>query len=724
MNPDAASTPPAGRREAAPGPLAERYLMPVLFLVMLGVVLITSFSYYHTRSTAEELALGQMSQTLFFIEKEMGAKIRRLRVDATLWSREDVFRLSLGEGYLARSARTASNRRLEERCQYNNYDRAFIAADDGGVVAASDPGMVGTINIRDRRYFGETLHGNVAFETLEAGKYTGEPVLVVSAPLLVTGENVSGALVLVADLKRFALDIIEGGRMGRTGGAYVLGRDNAVVAAPSWKGPGMFSPSAGTAGIMRELGPGEVIHHMSGETERLAMAVTVPDTGWLLVVEADKAEILLPAARLAALNAAISLAVLALVAAVLWVLRKAVLGLRASEVRYRTLAETAPLGIATFDRFGKAGYMNRRAMDILGIGSPGEDSGRWAGAFEDRDGAPMAFDGLPMAQAMRELRPVLGRTVVYRRGDARLILSLSAAPLGAKPGAVAGVVCAIEDISERVRIQEMMVQTEKMLSVGGLAAGMAHEINNPLASILQAVQVIERRLAPDLPANLETAGRLGLDLKLVQAYMRERGLEPFIRGINEAGVRAARIVKNMLGFARKSGGESAPWDLGELLDKTVELAGGDYDLKKQYDFKRIEIVREYDPGLGPVECQGTEMEQVFFNIIKNAAQALKDGVRDGDRPRITLRTRRSEGMALVEIEDNGPGMAGEVSGRVFEPFYTTKEVGSGTGLGLSVAYFIVSENHGGRITLDSSPGKGSKFSVWLPMRRPPGQAGG
>uniref|UniRef100_A0A7C4A7Q9 histidine kinase n=1 Tax=Fundidesulfovibrio putealis TaxID=270496 RepID=A0A7C4A7Q9_9BACT len=256
-----------------------------------------------------------------------------------------------------------------------------------------------------------------------------------------------------------------------------------------------------------------------------------------------------------------------------------------------------------------------------------------------------------------------------------------------------------------------------MLSVGGLAAGMAHEINNPLASILQALQVVNRRLDPDLPANAGVARELGLDLGLVRQYMEQRGLTDFLRGMHEAGVRAARIVSNMLGFSRKSGGECAPCHLAEILDKAVELASGDYDLKKQYDFRHIEIIREFVPDMEPVDCQGMEMEQVFFNILKNAAQALKDRPDASVAPRITLRVRPEKLNAVVEIEDNGPGMSEDVRRRVFEPFFTTKDVGVGTGLGLSVVFFIVAENHKGSVAVESAPGGGARFVIRLPYSR-------
>jgi len=150
----------------------------------------------------------------------------------------------------------------------------------------------------------------------------------------------------------------------------------------------------------------------------------------------------------------------------------------------------------------------------------------------------------------------------------------------------------------------------------------------------------------------------------------------------------------------------------------VRLAASDYDLKKKYDFKQVEIVRDFDPALELVVCDHTEIEQVFLNLVKNAAQAM--GRSKSPLPhRITLRTRKDEEYARIEVEDNGPGMDEQTRRRVFEPFFTTKAVGEGTGLGLSVSYFMVTEQHKGTIDVTSTPGEGTCFTVRLPLHHKP-----
>ncbi len=283
---------------------------------------------------------------------------------------------------------------------------------------------------------------------------------------------------------------------------------------------------------------------------------------------------------------------------------------------------------------------------------------------------------------------------------------------------VEGAVIRVDDITERVRVQALMVQTEKMLMVGGLAAGMAHEINNPLGAITQAAQNIERRLSPDLPANAAAAAAMGVSLDLIRGYLDKRGIQAFVADIREAGGRAARIVSNMLQFSRRSESKSVPTELPGLLDHAVELADNDYDLKKTYDFRHIEIVSDYDPSLPPVPLIATEIEQVILNLLKNAAHAMV-GRTSPEPPRITLSSRREGESAVIQVTDNGCGMDERVQQHVFEPFFTTKEVGVGTGLGLSVSYMIITNNHKGTIEVDSAPERGTTFSIRLPLEKMP-----
>ena len=285
-----------------------------------------------------------------------------------------------------------------------------------------------------------------------------------------------------------------------------------------------------------------------------------------------------------------------------------------------------------------------------------------------------------------------------------------------------GVVVRIDDITERLALEEAMVQSEKMLSVGGLAAGMAHEINNPLGAILHNVQNIRRRLSPELDKNRQQALDSGVSLERISHYLAARDIPQLLDGIQSAGTRAARIVSHMLSFSRRSTRQLAPCNLPQLIDQAVEIAGNDYDLSEGFDFRSLHIERQFDPHMDTVPCIGNELEQVLLNLLKNAAQAIHQRG-DGTPGRIVLRTRRNPPWAEIQVEDNGIGMPEEVRKRIFEPFFTTKEIGHGTGLGLSVSYFILTNNHQGQMEVTSSPGQGTQFTLRLPLAEPSLSAG-
>ncbi len=281
-------------------------------------------------------------------------------------------------------------------------------------------------------------------------------------------------------------------------------------------------------------------------------------------------------------------------------------------------------------------------------------------------------------------------------------------------GNESGAVIRLDDVTEQVLISEMMIQTEKMLSVGGLAAGMAHEINNPLAGMMQTARVMVNRLSNDnIYANVKVADKLGIKITSIDAYMQQRGILEMLNNIVESGKRVAAIVENMLDFSRQSTAGTGEQNIACLLDKAVELSLTDHNLKNNYEFKNITIVRNYQSNVPLIVCEGGKIEQVFLNILRNAAQAMQEAAVDSPKLILTITFDKQQQQVMIEIEDNGPGIDEETKRRVFEPFFTTKKEGLGTGLGLSVSYFIITENHGGKLTVDSLFGKCTKFTICL-----------
>ena len=201
----------------------------------------------------------------------------------------------------------------------------------------------------------------------------------------------------------------------------------------------------------------------------------------------------------------------------------------------------------------------------------------------------------------------------------------------------------------------------------------------------------------------------------MRRYLEQREILSFLEDIRISGLRAAQIVENMLAFSRKPDAEGSTTTLTELLDRTLLLAKSDYDLKKRYDFRQIEIVREYAPDVPLVVCQASKVQQVFLNILRNGAEAMLEVHDKGHVPRFVLRVLPDGPYVRVEIEDNGPGMDEATRKRIFEPFFTSKPPGRGTGLGLFVSYFIITEDQGGTLSVESQPGSGCRFIIRLPM---------
>jgi len=362
------------------------------------------------------------------------------------------------------------------------------------------------------------------------------------------------------------------------------------------------------------------------------------------------------------------------------------------------------------DAKGRITHWNRRAEEVAGKSMEDALGKHFSEMFPWLEGkGEMITQALSRETFAKDLK----FKVNNESGESYFSMAISPLTSKAKEGAVVR----IDDVSERVRLEEMMIQTEKMLSVGGLAAGMAHEINNPLAGMLQNAQVIENRLASEtMPANIKAAQEWGITMDALTGYMRSRGIFGLLESVRKAGARAARIVENMLSFSRKSNSGFVVSDLRTLVDDTLELAANDYDLRKKYDFKGIIIKKEYSDEVVAIPCDLTKIQQVILNILKNGTQAMVENKNAKEKPCFVIRIHNSLEAGFIEIEDNGPGMEESIRKRVFEPFFTTKPVGIGTGLGLSVSYFIIAENHGGGLSVESSPGEGARFIIRLPMK--------
>ncbi|WP_373682493.1 ABC transporter substrate binding protein [Desulfovibrio sp. JC010] len=395
-------------------------------------------------------------------------------------------------------------------------------------------------------------------------------------------------------------------------------------------------------------------------------------------------------------------------------LRKVRSDLEHSELKYRSIFDNAQEGIYQTSVDGRVLAVNDAFAHMFGYDSPEE-------VLQVLDSVSKKLylnesDRNVLLTAMQNEGTLTGFEVKMKRKDGEVVwITMNARKTKAQDGTVI-FEGSVVDITQRKRNEQRMIQSEKMMSVGGLAAGMAHEINNPLAAIVSSVQNLQRRLNRDTARNVKIAEECGVPYSAVMEYIERRGCAKILNGMYEAGMRAATIVRGMLSFSRKSDSDFEPRNLCSLMEGALNLVMNDYDFRRNYDFRKISIVKDFGSERLLVACDANEIQQVFLNLLKNGAEAMGDkSYSPDDNPGFVLRCYELADMAVMEIEDNGPGMDEGVRNRIMEPFFTTKNVGKGTGLGLSISYFIITDRHKGIMEVVSDPGKGTRFVVKLPL---------
>ena len=339
-------------------------------------------------------------------------------------------------------------------------------------------------------------------------------------------------------------------------------------------------------------------------------------------------------------------------------------------------------GLAVLDRNGRVVRWNRRLEELYGLRH--EDA--VARLLDD------LFDAAVVDMVRSSSHDAPEGSAYYRvplttRHDParRLLVNIAATPLRDAHGAIAGTIVICEDISSRVQLEEQLQISEKMASIGLLAAGVAHEVNTPLTGISSYTQMLLDGAAEDDPKT-----------KVLEKIERQT-------------FRAAKIVNGLLNLARPAQVDSGPCDINAVINDVLSL------LEHQFRTGRIQVRKE-TAAIAP-RVQGIEykLQQVFLNLLLNARDAMPRG------GWLTIVTRAEGDAAVVEVADTGSGIPADQLSRIYDPFYTTKAIGKGTGLGLSITYGIVQE-HGGTITCESEVGQGTRFTLRLPLAVPAARA--
>jgi PAS domain S-box-containing protein len=355
--------------------------------------------------------------------------------------------------------------------------------------------------------------------------------------------------------------------------------------------------------------------------------------------------------------------------------------LKRSEEKYRSLVESAEDFIYTLDADGNFTSMNSYTADFFGMSAEEAQGKRLSALFADNPEGRQ----LEMVNLVFRHGKSARREIELRIGDHAVWLSANYMPLRETGGKVAGVLCIARDITENKNLERKLIETEKLASLGVLAAGIAHEINNPIGIILGFCDLLLRKTPADTQAydDLKTIER--------QALACEGG------------------VKNLLNLSRTEEAPSVNCDLHACLEDIIKV------VRHTLEMKQIRLATSLDETLPPVRADCRQLQQVFLNLINNAAFAMPDG----GCLDISAAQDRSGKNALVVIADTGQGIRESDLERIYDPFFTTKAEREGTGLGLFVSYGIITR-YGGTIECRSSTGDGSRergtaFTIRLPL---------
>jgi two-component system NtrC family sensor kinase len=358
--------------------------------------------------------------------------------------------------------------------------------------------------------------------------------------------------------------------------------------------------------------------------------------------------------------------------------KKAEEALRQSEERYRDILEKMEDSYSEVDLAGNITFINSAACRYLGY-SREELIGMSYKDFTAEDYIKPIFQIFDAVY--RTGVPNKGfHWKIIRKDGSHWFIDASASPLRNDKGEIIGFSTVGRDITERMKMEEQLILTDRLASIGQLAAGIAHELNNPLTSVIGFSDLLLER---DLPADVKT------DLETV----------------SREATRAVNIIKGLLAFARTQRIEKLLVDINSIIQEILQLRS--YEQR----VSNIEVATRFAPALPQVIGSGAQLQQVFLNIIINAEQAMLEA---HGRGKLTIATEWVGDAVRISITDDGPGISPDNMKKLFHPFFTTREVGKGTGLGLSICHGIVTE-HGGKIYAQSELGKGATFVVELPI---------
>jgi PAS domain S-box-containing protein len=377
---------------------------------------------------------------------------------------------------------------------------------------------------------------------------------------------------------------------------------------------------------------------------------------------------------------------------------------------FSSIIESMPSALIAVDAELMIKLINKNALEISDLAS-------------DMVLNKSVLDSFPMLESYRaQIKSALENAetvtldrVEYNNQDLNKYYMVTCYPLAAIEDMI---VIQIDDSTRREMLEQRILQTEKMHSLDGLAAGIAHEVNNPLSAIINGIQNINRRLEPSREANAEVAAATGVDLEKLAEYLQQREIKFFLESIEEGAHRASNIVSNMLNFSKPNSSVQESCNINTLLDQAIHFVLKDYELHNNSSFSDLDIEKKFADDLPDMELPPLELQQVFINLLRNAEQAISSKCNTIDeledyQGRISLETRLDGEDLIIVIGDNGCGMTDQTLRKVFDPYFSTRHKSGGHGLGLSTVYRIIKSQLDGEIEVRSAIDVGTQFIITL-----------
>ncbi len=343
------------------------------------------------------------------------------------------------------------------------------------------------------------------------------------------------------------------------------------------------------------------------------------------------------------------------------------------------VVESITVGVMAIDPEGEITVWNNAMVAIFGLKSTDVVGNDVSDIFPD-DLVQTLKRGIEGPRWVAGVTSRFYKThVEMKKGQSRLV-NITLSPFVLQEDVVTGILVVFDDVTEKGQLENQLLQAEKLSSIGLLAAGIAHEINTPLTGVCSYTQMLVKETPPSDPRH------------------------EILKKIETQGFRASTIVDNLLNFARVSDRDFSEVNVNSLMVETLSL------MDHQFRKSDVEVKLDLDASLPVTLANGGKLQQVFMNLVLNARDAMPQG------GKLTVRTYQEDSQLVVKIQDSGTGISEENVKKIYDPFFTTKKAGEGSGLGLSVSYGIIRE-HSGRINVDSTSGQGTTFRLHLPVKR-------